>query len=136
MSNAAFGEHGRTGARSPGLPPGWPRAVPPPGAPGWQRRAVGWLLDLCPADYRGHAVLARQPHVLAYLAAEHVRSSLEGVARARAGLRAELSALVPPQVVEAALEVLDAEEARLRAAQHAVVLVTNALRGIAYVPRL
>ncbi len=121
---------------SSALPPGWPRAVPPPGAPGWERRAVGWLLDLCPADYRGYPVLVRQPHVLAYLAAQHVLTSLEGVARARAGLRAELSGLVPPQAVEGALEMLDAEEARLRSAERAVSLVTNALRGIAYVPRL
>ena len=27
-------------------PPGWPRAVRPPGAPGWEHSAVSWLLFL------------------------------------------------------------------------------------------
>ena len=44
--------------RTPGsdgiAPAGWPREVRPPGAPGWERSAAEWLLDLCPADWRGY----------------------------------------------------------------------------------
>lgn len=118
------------------MPPGWPDAVPPPGAPGWQRRAVGWLLDLCPPDYRAYPLLTRQPLVLAYLTAQHVQACLDGVARATAGVRAQLTSRVGAPVVEEALAVLDAEHARLLAAGRAVDLVAAALGGATYVPRL
>ena len=118
------------------VPPGWPDAVPPPGAPGWERRAVSWLLDLCPADYRGYPLLGKQPRLLAYLAGQHVRASLDGVARATAGLRSHVAGQLDPQVVDDALAVLDAEQARLLAAVRAVDLVATALGGARYVPRL
>lgn len=110
--------------------------MPPPGAVGWQRKAVGWLLDLCPPDYRGYPVLARQPLLLAYLAGQHVNASLDGVARATATLRAELTEQVEPGVVDEALVVLDAEHARLLQAGRAVRLLQAALQGSTYVPRL
>jgi hypothetical protein len=118
------------------VPAGWPEGVPPPGAPGWQHRATAWLLDLCPPDYRGYPVLARQPLLLAYLAREHVRASGAGLARARASLRAELSGDVAPHVLDEALAVLDDEEARLRAAFRGVEHLEAALRGHTFVPRL
>ena len=121
---------------STSVPPGWPHVVPPAGTPGWQRRAVGWLLDLCPSDYRAHAVLARQPLVLVYLAGQHVRAQLDGLARAAATLRAELSGQVPAPVVDEALLVLDVERARLLSAVRAADLIGAALRGSTYVPRL
>lgn len=118
------------------VPPGWPEHVPPPEHPGWQRRAGSWLLDLCPPDYRGYAVLLRHEVVLARLAARHVEASLEGIARAVATLRADLADAVPPSVVEEALAALDHERARLLRAQRGVVLVEQALAGRRYVPRL
>ena len=118
------------------LPPGWPRDVPPPEVDGWQRRAVGWLLDLCPAEYRGHRVLRRHPGVLAHLAAHHVTGQLEAQRRAAATLRAELAGQLPPAALDEALDVLDVEEARLLAARRGVQLVADALRGRRYVPRL
>ena len=58
------------------VPPGWPREVPDPESPEFPARVTGWLLDLCPPEYRGHEVLRRYPVVLsregARLAA-HVR---------------------------------------------------------------
>lgn len=119
------------------LPPGWPEHVPPPGHPGWQQSAAAWLLDLCPPDYRGHAVLRRHESVLARLAAHHVEASLQGIARAVATLRDDLADHdVPPSAVEEALEALDLERARLMRAQRGVALVEQALRGRRYVPRL
>lgn len=117
-------------------PPGWPPAVPPPGAEGWQRRAVGWLLDLCPPDYRGHAVLQRHPVVLARLAAHHVAAQLQAQQRATATVRADLRGQVPPAVLDEVLTVLDVEQARLLDAQRGVRLVEAALQGHRYVPRL
>lgn len=124
------------GMPGPVVPPGWPPPVRPPGAPGWRRSAVGWLLDLCPADYRGHDVLTRHPVVLARVAAWHVESA---VAATRTGLsraRVELAEVVLPETVEAAVVALEVEAARLAAARRGVDLVERALRGERFVARL
>ena len=58
--------------RAPGTegfaPAGWPREVRPPGAPGWEASAAAWLLDLCPADWRGYPGLRKHLVVLARFA--------------------------------------------------------------------
>jgi len=120
----------------PRVPPAWPAEVRPPGAPGWERTAVAWLLDLCPPDYRAHQVLVRYPVVLARFAAAHVDA---GVAAARQGLataRADLAGVVPPEAVEAAITAYEREGLRLAAAARAVAAVAAALRGERWVPRL
>lgn len=118
------------------VPPGWPRAVPPPAVDGWQRQAAGWLLDLCPPDYRGYPVLQRHPVALARLAAQHVDADLEAVRRGTATARSALTAAIGTGPVEEVLEVLAVEEARLLGARRAVALVEEALHGRRYVPRL
>ncbi len=117
-------------------PPGWPAAVPPPGVPGWERRAVAWLLDQCPHEYRGYPVLARHPLLLVRLAARQVSAQHAGTQSARAALRADLSGYLPTAVVAEGLAVLDAEQQRLAAAAEAVQLVERAMRGQVFVPRL
>jgi len=119
----------------PAVPAGWPAEVRPPGAPGWERTATGWLFDLCPPDYRGHAVLTRHPAVLAWLAGHHVEGQVEATRRALATARSELAA-VPPPVLRETLDAVEAELARLVGAQRAVGLVAQALSGIRFVPRL
>ena len=118
------------------VPPGWPPDVLPPQAPDWERSAVAWLFDLCPPDYRAHEVLRRHPVVLARFAAQHVAA---GVQAARDGLRTvrdELRGVVTPEVVEAAIAAYDREGRRLVAAGRQVELVTQALSGKRWVPRL
>ena len=118
------------------VPAGWPEGVRPPGAPEWELTAVAFLLDCCPADFRGYAVLRRHPLVLARFAAHFVagqcRSSQEGLAE----IRTSLQRLVTPDVVEAAAQVWLEQAARLARTRRAVTLVEEALRGHVFTPRL
>jgi hypothetical protein len=118
------------------VPPGWPARVRPPGAPDWEPTALSWLLDLCPPDYRGHAVLTRHPAVLAWLAGHHLDGQLQATRRALATARSELGDVVAPPVVAETIEAVEAEEARLLAARRGLGLVSQALRGVRFVPRL
>jgi hypothetical protein len=118
------------------VPPGWPADVRPPGAPNWESTALSWLLDLCPPDYRGHAVLTRHPAVLAWLAGHHLDGQLQAIRRALATVRSELGDVVAPPVVAETIEAVEAEEARLLAARRGLGLVSQALRGVRFVPRL
>jgi hypothetical protein len=117
------------------VPPGWPAEVPPPDAPGWERRAVGWLLDLCPPDYRSYDVLRRWPVLLARFTAGHVAACREGVRHGLTGVRHALRDL-PPEVVEEAVAAYETEAVRLDRAARAVDLVDQALRGVRFVRRL
>jgi hypothetical protein len=110
--------------------------VRPPGAPDWERTAVAWLLDLCPPDYRAHEVLRRYPVLLARFARDHVNA---GLAAARTGwrtVRVELADQLPPDAIEAAMTAYEREGSRLAAAARGVEVVSAALRGETWVPRL
>jgi len=124
------------GGRDGVTPFGWPAAVPPPGVPGWERRAVAWLFDLCPPDHRGHDVLVRWPVLLARAARESVEAARAAAAHGLATARAELKDVVPPEAVGAMMAMYEREGARLADAAHAVALVEQALRGERFVPRL
>lgn len=117
-------------------PAGWPGEVRAPGVPGWERSAVAWLLDLAPADYRGYPVLTGHPVALAVVVGHHVAAQQAGARSAVAGARRELAAALPPPALDALLEVLAQEEARLAAAHRGVDLVEQALRGRRFAPRL
>jgi len=120
----------------PALPPGWPAEVQPPGAPDWQRSAVAWLFDQCPADYRGYDVLRRQPLVLARFAATACEAAVAAADQGLRVARTELRDRVPPEVVDDAVATYERERHRARTARHAVDLVERALRGERWVPRL
>ena len=119
-----------------GGPPGWPDRVPPAGTHGWQPAATAWLLDLCPAEYRGHPVLRRHPVALAWLAERHVEAQVEAMREAYRSVRVDLTEVLPAGTVEAILVCLEHEGLRLRAAQRGVALVREALDGSVFVPRL
>ena len=118
------------------VPPGWPPEVLPPQAPDWERSAVGWLFDLCPADYRAHEVLRRHPVVLARFAAGHVGSAVEAARHGIRTVRAELAGVVLPEVVDAAIAAYEREGRRLLVVSRQIALVDAALRGERHVPRL
>lgn len=118
-------------------PPGWPGTVPPPGTPDFVDRAVQWLLDVCPPEYREHPVLLRQPPVLAWLAGMHAQAQSDANAQSLARARADLAGLaVDPRAVDDVLEVLHSEGTRLRATARACGLLAGALQGTRWVPRL
>ena len=117
-------------------PPGWPRQVRPPGAPGWERTAVNWLLDICPPEFRGYEVLRRHDVVLARFAVLHVEACQAAVRRGLSEARSALRDVADPDTVEAAVDTWQAEAARLIAERRAVGLVEEALRGRRFVARL
>lgn len=118
------------------VPPGWPAAVRPPDAPGWVRSATAFLLDCCPADYRGYPVMQRHPVVLARCAREFVAGQAEATRRNLAGARPDLAGLVDTATVDAVVATLQQEEARLARVSRAVGLVEQALRDVRFVPKL
>jgi hypothetical protein len=118
------------------VPPGWPTAVPPPDAPAWERRAAGWLLDLCPPEFRGYEVLTRQPRLLAYLAGHQLDAATAGIRSALASVRADLRDVLPPPSMVEAIDVLEREQARLEGVRRSVALVQEALAGTRRPPRL
>jgi hypothetical protein len=121
---------------TPYVPPGWPPQVRPPGAPGWERTAVGWLLDRCPPEYRSYSVLRRHEVVLARFALLHVEGCQAAVRRGLSEARAVLRDVADPDTVERAVVAWQAEEARLLGERRAVLLVEEALRGRRFVARL
>jgi hypothetical protein len=104
--------------------------------PDWERRAVAWLFDLCPPDYRGYDVLRRQPVALAHLAAATVAASAQAAEHALRTARHELRDVMTPEAIEAALHAFERERHRLDAAARAVDLVGRALRGERWAARL
>ncbi len=121
---------------APGAPPGWPAEVPPPDVPGWERRAGGWLFDLCPADLRAHGVLRRHPAALAYVAEGQVAAALAAARVSLSDARAALRDALPPEAVTEVVHALQGEVTRLEAAARGVGLVHEALRGVRRAPRL
>lgn len=117
-------------------PPGWPAQVRPPDAPDWERTATNWLLDICPADFRGYATLRRHSVVLARFAALHIEACQLAARRGLSEARSELRDVADEDTVEGAVQTWHAEAARLVAVRRAVGLVEEALRGRRFVARL
>jgi hypothetical protein len=117
-------------------PPGWPAEVRPPDAPDWERTATNWLLDLCPPEFRSYPTLRKHVVVLARFALLHVEAMQAATRRGLSEARAELRRVVPPDVVEHAVQTWLAEDARLAAVRREVGLVEDALRGTRYRARL
>ncbi len=117
-------------------PPGWPGQVRPPGAPGWERTATAWLLDICPPEFRSVQVLRRHDVVLARFAVLHVEACQAAVNRGLSEARGGLREVADDLVVEAAVETWQRESARLIGVRRAAGLVEEALRGRRFVARL
>ncbi|MBK9475808.1 MAG: hypothetical protein IPL94_06085 [Tetrasphaera sp.] len=110
--------------------------MPPPAVAGWEQRAVAWLLDQCPADYRLYAGWRRHPLALAWVTTRHLDAQLEAMRTAYRHLRGDLTDAIGPEGVAQVLADLEAEGVRLLAARRAAGLVLDAMEGRAFVPRL
>ncbi|TXH45003.1 MAG: hypothetical protein E6Q90_02335 [Actinobacteria bacterium] len=118
-----------SGTSAPATPPGWPAQVPPPEAPQFSERAVLWLLDAAPPEFRAHDVFRHQPLVLAWTVGQYLEGALQASRRAYAGTRREFADQLPPEGVDAALRALEFEGVRLRRLAREVELVYEALQG-------
>ncbi len=121
------------------IPAGWPREVPPPGAEDWERRAIAWLYDLCPPDYRSYGVFRQWPVLLARAARHHVAAAAHacrrGAQTARADVR-EIGVTIPPPAVDGLLAMYEREALRLDTAARGALLVERALAGQRFTPKL
>jgi hypothetical protein len=97
---------------------------------------VAWLFDLCPPDYRAYDVLRRHPVVLARFAHGHVSAAVDSARQGLRTLRDDLRDVVPPEAVEAAIGAYDREGRRLAQTARQIAMITAALRGERWVPRL
>jgi hypothetical protein len=104
--------------------------------PDWEATAVVWLFDQCPPDFRAYDVLRRHPVVLAHVAWSSVTGAVTATEQGMRTVRHDLSSLVPPETVDAAVSAYERERQRLQAAQRAVDLVARALRGQRWAARL
>ncbi|MCC2592831.1 hypothetical protein LKO27_05300 [Tessaracoccus sp. OS52] len=100
------------------------------------KSATAFLLDCCPAEYRGYPVVLRHPVVLARFARQFVAGQLASTRDNLAGSRPDLSGLVDTSTADAVVGVLQQEEARLVRVARAVELVEQALRDVRFVPKL
>jgi hypothetical protein len=110
--------------------------VPPPQAPGWQIPAVSWLLDHCPADYRGYEGWRKNPVALAWVAVRHIDAQLEAMRQAYREVRVDLGDLVSAEALAQIQTDLEKEGLRLRASARGARLLYDALQGKRYIPRL
>jgi hypothetical protein len=97
---------------------------------------VAWLLDVVPPDYRLYGVLRRHPVALATLASYHVRACVEGARQGYRHARTDLGGALPPHALGSVLAAYRTEGRRLVVTAESVDLVTRALRGEEFTPRL
>ncbi|AKU18995.1 hypothetical protein VV02_16320 [Luteipulveratus mongoliensis] len=110
--------------------------MPPPGTPGWERPATAWLLDHCPADFRAYDAWKRHPTALAWIASRHIDAQLGAMRDCYRGARVDLGQYLPEQALPQVMDHLAAEGRRLRAAARSAQLVSEAMQGKTFTPRL
>lgn len=95
-----------------------------------------WLLDACPAEFRGYRSWRRNPAALAWLAGHEVDAQVAGLREAWRRARSELEDVVEPRATAGMLSELEREGLRLRELARSVGVVREALMGREFTPRL
>lgn len=112
---------------SASVPLGWPIEVPPPDHDDFRGKAIRWLLDQAPPNYRDYDIWERWPAALASLAHYHAQAVLDGHRQGYRTVRTDLADAVPPQVIDAVLELYRVEGERHAKTARSVDLVARAL---------
>ena len=118
------------------VPAGWPRDLPPPEHADFERRAVGWLMDLGPVDVRAQEALRTWPSALGHLVVRHLEATTAGLRSAYADCRRSLSATLPPEGLTDVLSALESLGAAAAAREREARLVVEALNGRRWAARL
>lgn len=116
------------------IPVGWPSALPAPDDGEFPERAVRWMLDLGPAEWRPQRVWHDYPQALAHRLRCDLEARREGARTAYATTRAALGST--PADVERVLNAVEAEGAILALRLREVELVQEALSGRRWRDRL
>ena len=117
-------------------PPGWPQELPPPDTAEFASRVVPWLLDYAPPEFRGHEVFRRQPLVLAWLVAHYLDGAIAALRTSYARVRSEFAADLEPTALDEVLQTVEIEGVRLGRVRREVDMVSQALAGQVWRPRL
>ena len=94
------------------------------------------MLDLGPAEFRGHEVLRRHPQVLAWAVQHYLESALTASREIYSHTRARYREELPATTVAEVLRAFEFEGVRLRRALREVGLVADALGGGEWSERL
>jgi len=121
---------------SQALPAGWPRDLPPPDHIDFERRAVGWLLDIGPVDVRAHDALRAWPPALGHLVVRHLESTTAGLRSAYADCRRTFTGTLSPEGLADVLAALESLGAAAAAREREAKLVVEALNGRRWAARL
>ncbi len=119
-----------------GVPPGWPADLPPPGSREFAARVTPWLLDRCAPEMRGAPTIRSNPAALALVALLHCEAVVAGQREAYRSVRRRLAESLPPEAVEGVLRDLEAVGHDLVGTLREVTLVTDALAGTVWRPKL
>ena len=109
------------------IPPGWPKALPPPDTDEFDDRVVLWLLDQSPADLRT-SPLRTMPLALCCVVSHSLDGLLAGIRNAYRSARTELAEQIGPADLLTLQQALEAQGARIAATKREVALVEMALR--------
>jgi len=106
-------------------PVGWPGAVPDPRDPAFEERAVAWMLDQGPGEWRTEQTWTKSPAALAHRLTCDLDARQEGARRAYASARVALARSGVD--VEEVLSALEREGAALAARIRELSLVSDEL---------
>ncbi len=89
----------------------WPSDLVPAGSTGWESKAIAWLLDRCPSEFRTYELFKTQPVALGYVAQFQLEHQVEAIRDAYRNARTTTD--LQPEVLTELLTTLEHEGARL-----------------------
>ena len=103
----------------------WPSDLTPAGATGGEVKAVAWLLDRCPSEFRTYEIFRTHPAALGYVTQFHLEHQVEAIRDAYRSART--TANLKPEPLDELLAALEHEGARLALELEQATSVINAL---------